>query len=55
MEQLQLYLKETNINLKNNRNKETNTIELYKLFGIMVSITRFETTTTRARLWYPVS
>ena len=44
MEQLQLYLRETNINLRNNRKREANTSELYKLFGIMVLITWFETT-----------
>ena len=54
MEQLQLCLRETNIILRNNRKRETNTTELYKLFGIIVLITRFETT-SRARLRSPVS
>ena len=54
MEQLQICLRETNTILRNNRKRETNTTELYKLFGIIVLITRFETT-SRARLWSPVS
>ncbi len=54
MEQLQLCIRETNLNLREIREKETNTTELYKLFGIMILITRFETT-SRARLWSPVS
>ena len=33
-EQLQLCLKETNINLRNSRKREMNTTELDKLFGI---------------------
>ena len=43
MEQLQLCLEEANMNLRNNRKRKTNVAELYKLSGIMVLITRFET------------
>ena len=38
MEEIYLYLKETLIILKNNRKRETNIFELYKLFEIMVLI-----------------
>ena len=53
-EQTQICLNETNKQLRNNRKRETNATELCKLLGIIVLITRFETT-SRVRLWVIVS
>ncbi len=49
-EQIDICLIETNKQLQEWRKRETNVTELYKLFGIIILITRFETT-SRARLW----
>ncbi len=52
--QMQIYSYETNKELRKNRKRETNATELYKLSGILVLITRFDTT-SRARIWSTVS
>ena len=53
-EQMELCLLETNKQLREKQKRETTVTELYKLFGIIILITRFETT-SRARLWSTVS
>ena len=52
--QMDLCIIETNKQLREQRKRETTATELYKLFGIIILITRFETT-SRARLWSTVS
>ena len=52
--QMELCLIETNKQLREQQKRETSVNELYKLFGIIILITRFETT-SRAQLWSTVS
>ena len=49
-DQRELCLIETNKQLRKYQKRETSVTELYKLFGIIILITRFETT-FRDRLW----
>ena len=52
--EMELCLIETNKQLREQQKRETSVNELYKLFGIIILITRFETT-SRAQLWSTVS
>ena len=54
LEQMKLHIKETNAQLRNARKRETTMTELYKVFGIVILITRFEST-SRATFWSTVA